>query len=103
MSLKKQNYPIFKELYKQILSEKSQEQKFIEIENFDDIKKYLEEFDKKNTEKIELAKNLIYWLSENIQNNEYEFEKIYFSKLSLNTLSAKFFGSNKWFFVQENY
>jgi len=95
----KYDFPIFKELYKQILSEKTTEQKFIEINNFEDIKIHLKELEEKNKEKNKIVQNLIKSISEKYQ--DYDFEKIYISKLSLNTISAKFFWSDKWHFIQE--
>ncbi|PZM86777.1 hypothetical protein DLH72_00110 [Candidatus Gracilibacteria bacterium] len=98
---KKQNYPLFRELYKQILSEEKEEQKFIEIENFSDIKKYLQELEIKNTEKNNFVKEFINDFVENFE-EDYDLQKIYISKISLNTISAKFFGSQKWFLIQED-
>lgn len=100
IEFKKSDYPLFKELYKQILSERTTEQKFIEIGDFSDVKKYLKELSEKNSKKNILVKNLI----ENIVNNyknDYDLSKIYLSKISINTISAKFFWSEKWSFIQE--
>lgn len=100
LEFKKSDYPLFKELYKQILSEKDIEKSFIEIENFSDIKTYLKDFYKGNSKRNEIAKNLI----NNLVNNfdlEFDISKIYVSKIALNTISAKFFWSAKWNFVQE--
>ena len=100
IEFKKQNFPIFKELYKQILSEHSEEDKFIEIEKFDDLKINLEKLLEKNNNYKYIAENLIKSLLEDLKqekdNKKYDFDKIYLSKLSLNTLSAKFFGFWKW-------
>gem|GEM_PF-6040145 len=71
------------------MSEKTTEQKFIEINNFEDIKIHLKELEEKNKEKNKIVQNLIKSISEKYQ--DYDFEKIYISKLSLNTISAKFF------------
>lgn len=100
LEFKKSDYPLFKELYKQILSEKDIEKSFIEIEDFCDIKKYLQEFQKDNSKRNEIAKNLI----NNLVNNfeiEFDISKIFISKISLNTISAKYFWSDNWNFVQE--
>ncbi len=95
----KNNYPVFKELYKQILSQKEDEIKFIEIENFNDIKKYLKEIEGKNIDYNKIVEKLISSLTQN--HEEYNFDKIYLSKLSINTISAKFFGFWKWELVSE--
>ncbi len=96
----KNNYPIFKELHKQILSKESWEKPYIEIENFDHIKTHLQELIEKNNNYNKIAQQLIHSLVEDLENNEeekkYNFSKIYLSKASINTISAKFFGFSKW-------
>lgn len=99
VEFKKSDFPIFKELYKQILSKKTQEESFIEIENFEDIKKHLKELIQTNDKKTKSAKDLIESLI--VKWNHYDFDKIYLTKLSLNTISAKFFGYGKWNLIQE--
>ncbi len=95
----KNNFLVFKEFYKQILSEKEEENIFIEIENLNDLKKNLKELIEKNNSKNNLAKNLIKNFIE--KKDDYDFEKIFLAKLSLNTISSKFFGSWKWNLINE--
>ncbi|MDD4530865.1 MAG: type V CRISPR-associated protein Cas12a/Cpf1, partial [Candidatus Gracilibacteria bacterium] len=92
-NFKKSDFPIFRELYKQILGNKDiGNQKFLEIETENDlIKKYIPEFIEKNNTKIQKSFEIIDNLF--LKSEEYDLGKIYISKISLNTLSAKFFAN----------
>lgn len=99
IEFKKSNYPIFRELYKQILWEaKKEEKSFIEIKDENDlIKKYIPEFIKLNNEKIDKSQSLIKNLTEKSEN--FELNHIYISKIALNTISAKFFAN--WHLISD--
>ncbi len=99
IEFKKQNFPILKELYKQILWEEKEEDKFIEIENFWSLKENFEKFIEKNNKKNKIWEKLMKSLLDDFES--YDFSKIYLSKLSLNTISAKFFGPSNWNLITE--
>jgi CRISPR-associated protein Cpf1 len=92
-------FPRFKLLYKQILSEKEKTFFIDEIENDEKLLEFIKWSLSKNKEKIQEANKII----ENfIENNEaFELDKIYFSKVSINTISNKYFVSwdyIRWYF-----
>jgi len=99
LKFNKNNYPIFKELYKQILSEKESEESFLEIKDFEELKNNLINFKKQNKLKNIIAKKLINSLIEEYEN--YDFSWIYISKRpALHTISSKFFGPNNWGLIE---
>ncbi len=84
-------FPRFKLLYKQILSEKEKLIFVDEIENDEKLINFIKESKNNNLIKVEKAIEI----TENfIKNNEtFELDKIYLSKISINTISNKFFSS----------
>lgn len=92
-------FPRFKLLYKQILSEKEKTFFIDEIENDEKLIDFVKLNLSKNKEKIDKVNEIIENFIKN--NSSFELDKIYFSKVSINTISNKYFASwdyIKWFF-----
>lgn len=84
-------FPRFKLLYKQILSEKEKVAFADEIENDEKLLDFIKDNLEKNKFKIIEAKKIIENFIKN--NSSFELDKIYLSKISINTISNKFFSS----------
>ncbi len=86
---KDKKFPKFELLYKQILS-KTDKQNFInEIEDDNELIKIIESVINKSKEKVFNLEDLLLDFFNN--NNNYNIENIYISKVSINTISNKFF------------
>lgn len=84
-------FPRFKLLYKQILSEKEKVAFIDEIENDEKLLDFVKNSLEKNESKIIEAKKIINNFIKN--NSSFELDKIYLSKVSINTISNKLFAS----------
>ena len=76
----KADYPVFKELYKQIGSIKSKSDAFIEITNDDELVKELNQFPDKVAPVLEEIKKFYDSFFVKLQNNEYNLAQIYLPK-----------------------
>lgn len=96
------SYPKFDILYKQILSEKSENDFIPNIENTEElftvIQKSIKENDKKITEIDKLFKKFF------LEENNIDIWKVYISKQAVNTISSKYFEnwSSLWWYLWEN-
>lgn len=84
-------FPRFKLLYKQILSEKEKIAFIDEIENDEKLINFIKISLEKNESKIIESGKIIGDFIKN--NSSFELDKIYLSKVSINTISNKFFAS----------
>ncbi len=84
-------FPKFKLLYKQILSEKEKIVFIDEIENDEKLLDFVKISLEKNKSKIIEAEKIINNFIKN--NSSFELDKIYLSKVSINTISNKYFAS----------
>ena len=89
-------FPRFKLLYKQILSEKEKTFFIDEIENDEKLLVFIQQSIEKNTSKIWEIEKIVLNFIEN--NTRFELDHIYLSKVSLNTVSNRYFAS--WDYIQ---
>lgn len=105
-SSKNKNYPKFDLLYKQILSKKDKDDFIESIESDSELFNEIEKSKERNYQKIKEAINIFEEFFKNIDNNNiYDLKEIFLSKISINTLSSKYF--EKWnslaWFLEENW
>ena len=103
---KNKNYPKFDLLYKQILSKKDKADFIESIESDSELFNEIEKSKERNYQKIKGAINIFEEFFKNIDNNNiYDLKEIFLSKISINTLSSKYF--EKWnslaWFLEENW
>lgn len=93
-------FPRFKLLYKQILSEKEKVSFIEEIESDEKLLNFVKQSLEKNKSKINESEKIIENFIKN--NSTFELDKIYLSKVSINSISSKYFAS--WdYILQEGF